>query len=391
MDASEAKRLSTSKWKEGTKDGEFADTQPHQSGPRLIDAGSVPRHPSTPNTGHQFVASPALAEAYSSGLSVEEELQMGKEMAAIFKDKGVHPVLIFGSKGSGKTSLIASLFKYMRDRPEAAASIDLAEELFPEGDPRWTKRIAWAREVFYKKAFEFIDKQAPATTQEDQPFFIPVRLTQNGVFTYFAFLEGKGEWYMPDYQSDVPFRKFKGFIQGVLQAFSNPSTVLYVAPFVTEDKDEGPSAKGLRLSDVGLLGAIGEYAALRKAMFHQDRHVFLMTKWDVCCESIATERFVDPEAEEIQTAIQERYQLAWTKYSNLALPEQNRSYSVYCAGVMDGRTISAPATEDSDRIARFPRKLWDALYQNATGAVLYQDVQHREPGWLEKLLRLLRR
>ncbi|MBP0639677.1 hypothetical protein [Cupriavidus sp. AcVe19-6a] len=390
MDTSDAKNLTTEKWKNRSNSSVVVDPSPSH-GARGQHEVHVPLK-SGQASNQPFVPGLNATEAAAFDSSAEEELQMGKEMAAVFKDKGVHPVLLFGSRGSGKTSLIASLLKYMRDRPDADASIDLAEELFPEGDPRWTKRIGWARDVFYKKSFEFIDRQAPATTQEAQPFFVPVRVTRkNGAYTYFAFLEGKGEWYMPDYEADVPFQRFRGFIQGLLQSFSSPATVLYVAPFVSEDKDEGPSAKGLQLSDMGLLGAIGEYGTVRKAMSHQDRHLFLVTKWDVCCDSIATEKFLEPEEEDIQTVLAERYQLSWTKYLNLPLSTENKSYSTYCAGVMDGRTISAPASEDSDRIAQFPRKLWDALYQNATGRVLYEDVQPRELGWLDKLLGLLRR
>ena len=387
MEETNANGLITEKWK---KKGGIANTLPFSEAQPLQDS-EIPRQ--SPATSQAFTPMASSLDSSISDVSEEEELQMGKEVAAIFKDKGVHPILIFGSKGSGKTSLIASLLKYMRDRSEAAASIELAEELFPENDPKWTRRIEWARNVYFKTGFQFIvDRLAPHTTMESQPFFIPVRLTlKNGTFSYFAFLEGKGEWYMPDYDAQVPFRKFKGFIQGLLQSFSNTCTVLYVAPFVTEDKDEGPNAKGLRLSDVGLLGAISEYAGIRKAMFHQDHHLFLVTKWDICCDSIASEKFIDPDEDEVQDVLRERYQLAWTKYLNLSLPVENKSYSSYCSGVMDGRTVSAPAAEDSDRIALFPRKLWDNIYQNATKRVLYEDVQPREPGFLDKLLRLLRR
>ena len=390
MQETNANGPTTEKWKKKSGLVGLATSAPFPGALPLHDS-EIPSQSTA--TNQKFTSSSNNLDYSISEASEEEEIQMGKEVAAIFKDKGVHPVLIFGSKGSGKTSLIASLLKYMRDRPEAAASIELAEELFPENDPKWTRRIEWAQNVFFKTGFDFIvDRVAPPSTLESLPFFIPVKVTlQNGTFSYFAFLEGKGEWYMPDYDAQVPFRKFKGFIQGLLQSFSNTSTVLYIAPFVTEDKDEGPNTKGLRLSDVGLLGAISEYALIRKAMFHQDHHLFLVTKWDVCCDTIASEKFIEPDADEIQNVLRERYQLAWTKYLNLSLPGENKSYSWYCSGVMDGRTVSTPAAEDSDRIAQFPRKLWDSLYQNATKKVLYEDVQPRELGFLDKLLRLLRR
>jgi hypothetical protein len=393
MDASESKPSLTEKWKKRSKAAATPSSESLE-----LDEAPVPEVSAEPVERARIDVESLIPPIQSVSSNVdpafaEDELQMGKELAAILKDRGVYPVFIFGSKGSGKTSLIASLFKYMRDRQEADATIELVEDLFPESDPRWERRVHWSRDIFYKKVFAYIDRVAPPSTQEDLPFFIPVKIsTKNSGDAYFAFLEGKGEWYQPDFSADVPFKKFKGFVQGVLQAFNGAAAVVYVAPYVTESAEEGASDKRIKDSDLGLLGVIGEYTSSRKALFHQDHHLFLMTKWDVYCHSIATDQFSDPDGEEIQRVFADRYQLSWTKYVNLSISDHmaNKSYSTYCAGVMDGATIVKPAAEDEARVSFFPRKLWDTLFQGATGKVLYQDVQPRPLSLVERLLRLLR-
>jgi len=203
------------------------------------------------------------ASAGTRASSSEEEskqISLGKDLAKRFKDKQVHPVLIFGSKGSGKTSLIASLLKYMRDRPESDASITFADSALPDDDPWWEQTKIWSQDVFYKRVLAYIDNVAPEATQESQPFFIPISLTtKSGTELKFALLEGKGEWYQPNFDATVPFKQFKYFLQGFLQGYNDTATVIYVAPYVTGSAEESPKSAGLRSSDLGLLGGISDY------------------------------------------------------------------------------------------------------------------------------------
>lgn len=322
-----------------------------------------------------------------------EQSSLGKELAAIFKNNGVHPVLIFGSKGSGKTSLLASLFKYMQDQPDAGASIELAEDLYPE-DERWNDMRSWGRDIFHRKMRRFMeDGEAPPTTQEHQPFFIPVRLTlSSGQTVCFAFLEGKGEWYQPDETAEVPFKKFRGLIDGALQAFTNPTTVLYIAPFVTGSDDEPDDAPHLRNSDLGLQAVLSEYIKTRRGFVHLDQHMFVVTKWDVYCQTVGSMSFDDPSEEELTAVLERRYRRAWTKFQvvNMSGDVQNRSYSAYCAGLMSGRAVAATAEEDADRVAYYPRKLWNFVYQNATGQPMFEEFKPRKQGFLDWLLALIR-
>lgn len=344
----------------------------------------------SPKENEEIFNKPAFEAA---PLNKNEE-QLGKDLASLFKDNNVHPVLIFGSKGSGKTSLLVSLFRYMRDNELSDASIELADEIFPIGDARWKSNIDWAQDLFFKKVFDFIDNNAPATTQESEPFFIPVKLTtKSGNEKIIAFLEGKGEWYQSEEDlTKRPYKKFKGLLQALLINFNDPLTVIYVAPFVEGSEKNHLDSSHIKKSDIGLLGAINEYLTYRKVYQQKDSHLLLVTKWDVFCESIASESFSDPSDEDINEIFRDKYRLSWNKYLNLNLSNehQNKSISTYSAGFMDGKQIACPAKDDLDLISAYPRKLWDWIYENATGGVLYPDVRPKTKSLFEKIISFLR-
>jgi len=325
-----------------------------------------------------------------------EQLQLGKEIGNIFKDQNIHPVFIFGSKGSGKTSILASLFRYIQYTERSQATITFNTDVFPKGEVRWDDQNGWAEALFFKKVFDYIGNRAPETTQEANPFFVPVTLTTpSGGDIKFAFLEGKGEWYQPDPNplATIPFKKFKGFVQGVLQQFNAPASIIYVAPYTTGfAANENPKSDNLRKSDLGLLGALDEYAYLRKAFLHQDNHLFLVTKWDVYCGGISVDAFTEPYGDEIIDVLRERFPLAWAKYQNMNLSSiaQNKTFSAYCSGLIDDKTVISPAEEDNEKIDFYARKMWDWLYNNHTGLTLYPDVKPKPEGFFQKIITLLR-
>lgn len=343
-------------------------------------------------------SSPRRQPEQSTSEDPDDQIKLGQELATIFKDSGIHPVFIFGSKGSGKTSLLASLFRYIQVSERSDATLSFREDIFPSGDDRWNRHTTWARDVFYRKVHDAINSKAPQATIEASPFFVPVKLTRStGEEISFAFLEGMGEWYMPDENAEVPFKPFKGFLQGLLQQFNGSATVIYVAPFTTagysaNDTAESSKSADLRKSDLGLLGAINEYINLRRAQFHQDNHLFLMSKWDIFCGGVSSDSFFNPSGDDIQDAFKDRFIMAWTRFQNLnsSNVKQNKIFSAYCAGVISDLSILKPSQEDSEVIDRYPRKLWDWLHLSHSGIPLYQDMQPRRPNLLDRFIRLLR-
>ena len=353
-----------------------------------IKAGSTAN--SSIVTGPEYTAPPSSTS--------ENQIQLGGELATIFKDRGVHPVLIFGSQGSGKTALVASMFRYLMDSAQSGASLELREDIFPVEDTRWQRQISWARDVYYKKVIDYIYSKAPPATLETEPFFIPVKLTRTtGEEASFAFLEGRGEWYMPVEGEEVPFQRFQGLLQGMLQQYSGPVTVIYVAPYTTGGYSrsgavESSQSESMTRSDLGLLGAINEFITLRKAQFHNDHHLFLMTKWDIRCDGIASNDFRVPSSDIMENAIQERYRMSWSRFQKLNFPEagNNKTFSVYCSGIINEQAVLRPAQDDIETIDQYPRKIWDWIYKRHTGQHLYTDMQPVKESFLDRMIRAIR-
>jgi hypothetical protein len=353
----------------------------------------TPLHPPAPPPGTPLPPADASAQERAH----EEQALLGQELAALFKDAGVHPVLIFGSRGSGKTSMLASLFRYMQ-LEVAQATLSLNESLLPTDDPKWNPHAQLARQLYYGKVLDFIKRRAPPATQELTPFFIPVTLTRtSGEEARFAFLEGKGEWYMPNETADVPFKPFHGLLQGLLQNYNSEASVIYAAPYTTGVLSRGGAVESagnanMQRSDLGLLGVINEYVNLRRATFHRDRHLFLLTKWDMYCDGLSDPAFQHPPGEALQGVIRERFPLAWARFQNLNFQgsAQNKMYSSYSAGLIDDLTVLSPAQSDSDIVDFYPRKLWDLLYEHHTGTPLYPDVRPRRPSLIDRFIQMIR-
>ena len=341
---------------------------------------------------------PLGAEPQVSSRPISSDRQIGHELATIFKDNNIHPVLIFGSKGAGKSTLLTSLFGYILKSGASSAKVSLRDDIFPGEDPRWSTQIAWARDFFYKRVFDFIERKAPRATQESSPFFIPIKLTRtNGQEINFAFLEGKGEWYMHKPNEEMPFQSFHELLQGMLGQFNAPATVIYVAPFTTGSHArngavESANSDPLRLSDLGLLGSLNEYVSLRRAVLHRDNQMFLMTKWDVFCGGLAGESFISPSPEELEQAIASRFELSWAGYQNLGLDaaNHNKLFSAYCSGVIDHENVLKPASEDLQAIEMYQRKIWNWLHTNAVGTPLYPDMLPKKESLLDRFIRIIR-
>lgn len=364
-----------------------------------ISGTRPPPHAHSP-TGASHSATAVMPSAASSMRepSIEDQVTLGQELATIFRNANVYPVFIFGSRGSGKTSLLASLFRYMQ-MEVSDATIKLNEDLWPSGEAKWSQHAQLAQQLYYRKVLEFINRKAPPATQDTTPFFIPVTVTRTtGEETRYAFLEGKGEWYMPNDQADVPYKPFHGLLQGLLQHYNTHATVIYVAPYSTgvlsrDRRVEPADSADMRRSDLGLLGAIDEYVNLRRAIFHRDHHVFLMTKWDMACTGLNDPDFQRPHGEVLQEELRKRFQLAWARFQNLNFQGsvQNKMYSAYSAGVIDNLTVAPPAASDQEAVDFHARKLWDLIHEHNTGHPLYPDVRPKPPSIIDRFISMLRR
>jgi hypothetical protein len=330
--------------------------------------------------------------------NINEQIELGNELAVKFKEQGVHPILLFGSQMSGKTSLLLSLLNYPRLDQQAEASIEYDDTIYDqEQNVKLRAALEAGQALFYRAAQQWIGNAAPKATLDEHPFFVPVVLQKSsGEQVKFAFLEGRGEWYTPDETNIRPYRKFKGLIQGFLQTFSNPITVLYVAPYVAGSYGDAGHTSGnaelMQKSDLGLVGALEEYVSTRRGYFREDYHILTMTKWDIKCGSVTSDPFLDPRDNEVSDELSSKFPLAWNKFNAMPMSNQpgNLKINAYCAGVMDGARLNQLPSDDKYSLNRYPRKLWDRIHSNAGHGVLYKDVQKKPKSLIDKLLDALR-
>jgi len=336
----------------------------------------------------------------------DKQIEIGRNLAAIFKQKEIHPVLIFGSKSSGKTMLLASLFKYYHtdDADDADGSIDpCIDAICKSGDDQFDTledHLRLANFFLDKIVFRVISGLAAEATLYEIPFFIPVeiKVSKNEPQRY-AFLEGKGEWYQPNdnQESESTIKKFKGVICGLLQEYEGPLSVIYVAPCISGglnsrgDKTSTSEINSHANCDRGLVGAMDEYMRLRGAKCAQDHHLFLISKWDTECGGLSTEEFYSPTNQKINDILENKFNLSWKRFCNNLEPRvESTNYAAYCSGKIVEDKMVRLAKEDAAVVSRYPRRVWHWLHKNKSGKSLYADMIPPTPGIVEKLLAFLR-
>ena len=152
----------------------------------------------------------------------------GAQLAAQMEELGYHPVILFGSAASGKTSLLASLLATVRTEPTLLVTTVL-------GDPLLSLKSKYGRylqsrsEAFYFKTVQdFIDGRAPAKTNIQLPFFVPVVFRpKNHSELRFAFMESNGEWYRPDRSSDAFFPVLRSEIENFIRHYQKGITFVH--------------------------------------------------------------------------------------------------------------------------------------------------------------------
>jgi hypothetical protein len=319
---------------------------------------------------------------------------LGQDLSAIFKDQGIHPVVIFGSSGAGKSSFIASLLRYAKRYNDSGLSLEFGEEIFPTEDARWKDMNQLAQYSFFTRDQTFADGNVlPADGGLTDPYFIPVKLTcPDKTQVSFAFLEGKGEWYQPDYSKTNPVQPFQAMLTGFLEQFNSPITAIFLAPFNIEEASVHHITGRLRESDQGLAGAIQEYSKSRRALMGWDKQIFLLTKWDVFCKGIVGDEFADPNTDDVINLLRERFPDSWGKFLGV-LPSgrgENQKVAPYCAGVISGSSVLTPAIEDRWLVDLYARRVWNQLHKDATKKALFSDLEPSPEGLLDKFVNWLR-
>lgn len=305
--------------------------------------------------------------------------------------KGYHPVMLFGTRAAGKSSLLASLFYYLQSDPESPAIAVRGEWILPT-ETSYGKSVADAASRFLNHVLnDFHDGVAAPMTQEEHPFYIPVILRPNNgqPEIKLAFLESRGEWYQIKKNSKDLYPDLREEVSDVYRKFPNGISVLLIAPYVigeaySEQATSEWAQSEMRDSDTALFGALQAYQMARQHR-ELDKHLFVLTKWDAHTRSIVDKDFISPPRGMVSHLISERFPKSWTLFRNMQSTEaQSMQYS---AGVMSGNARVEIPQHLKPVMNRFPQMLWRWLYANSTGgAELFVPQDARTPSSTEAFM-----
>lgn len=305
------------------------------------------------------------------------DTKVGVQLAENMDEAGYHPVIIFGSSNSGKSSLLGSLLAYFQVDTTQEVGIGLGEPLIPTESEQGKAAFKQAEVFFYRSVQEFIGGEAHQSTKTPFPFFIPVVIRPKGKpEVKVAFMESNGEWYKPDRTSDRFFQTLRSEIEGVLRHFQKKISFVHVAPYTQSTirdgvVDQGTERKEMNDASLALVGALDSYTRFRTNIKSEDSHMFLVTKWDAHTNEDAEifEILGNPDLAEVEEFANSKYTQGFAAFKGLRLGLNQKSIMQYCSGLMSGRAILRPTKELRPILYRYPQTMWNWIYANATDGI----------------------
>jgi hypothetical protein len=322
----------------------------------------------------------------------------GYHVAAGLTAAGYHPIVLFGTAGSGKTSLLLSLLALLRDEPDLLCGLDLGEPILSVDTP-YGRFLREQAEGFYgRKTQDFIEGRAAAKTAIEAPFFIPVVIRpENKPQIRLAFMESNGEWYRPDRESDRLFRPLRRQIEEFLSAYQDPVTFIHLVPYTQQELystggDQHTDDQEIREACLAIVGALKAYKEVRTNKIN-DRHLMLVSKWDAHDrENVDRVGVLDDTTGELEAFLNDRYRQAFAEYRNLGLAPYQRQVEAYCAGQIRGQAVIKPRRGEDlhDALIQYPKKLWRWLYRTTLEQLNEPAIDpfppEPKPNWFARLL-----
>lgn len=326
---------------------------------------------------------PRPAPATAAEPAPEELDRLGGNLARAMQDGNYHPVVLFGTNFSGKTSLLMSLFASLAAEPKLEAGLALCDPILGSGSRIGRLLHEDAVHTFDVKTQAFLEGEQILKTAVSLPFFIPVEFRPAGKPSVrFAFLESNGEWYRPLRDRTTKWNDVKQAYPGLraeiedfISNFQGPITFLYLLPYtqtdVYADKDNPLDSDEIGSASLAIKGVIQSYDKIRATHRGEDFHLMLVTKWDA-------HNIRDPDrasaVEEDRAALidfcNQRYGQALAAFQGLEIDAGHRSLNAYCAGIMGtkGRLHLKSDDELTAVVLGYPIRLWRWLYRNALHA-----------------------
>jgi len=350
---------------------------------QLNDIFSPSSNESTANNSSTYTGNPGTSVkspspippvVYPTATPTPGTQSIGVNLGELLDINDYHPVMIFGTRASGKSTLLASIFNYIIHNGNLSKSMILfGDPIVPLDSPYGKEVFDAATEFFHHKVEHFARGQAPAITQSKAPFFIPVKIRREGFPDLkIAFLESAGEWYMPNSNLVGMYQPLKEEIESVYKSYPKPITLLLVAPFTTQAAfsnlpPEQVDSPEMRDSDSGLYNSLALYQSLRDEPLRQiDNYRFVLTKWDVYSEG-DTEHpdLVNPSRQLISEKIKERFPKSWGIFQAMGDGE-NKDVMPYSAGFIASTDVIGNPEELKIKMLRFPQTLLEWIYDCIT-------------------------
>lgn len=349
------------------------------------ERGEVPADPphfARPEPSNSDAPSAARSPSREGG--DEEERRLGLQLARSLEAGFYHPVVLFGTAFSGKTSLLLSLFSALVSEPRLETGLVLCDPILGSGDGVGRRLHQDARRLFDVGTQAFIAGEPTPKTNAELPFFIPVEVRPAGrPAQRFAFLESNGEWYRPlkerggrysDLERTAP--ELKATIESFIASYQGGITFIYLTPytqrFVYDGQDETEDSHGIESASLAIKSVLEAYDRSRVTHRLSDRHLMLVTKWDARAvgqsdqvESVIEDR---PALVEFCNA---RYGQAVAAFQGLNVDPAQRHLNAYVSGIINknGR-LQIKNDDDLKAVVRsYPPRLWNYLYKNALQAI----------------------
>lgn len=305
---------------------------------------------------------------------------LGSDLASVMQDEGYHPVVLFGTNNSGKTSILMSLFSTLTSEPSLDTGLILSDPLLGSRNDTGRQLHKEAQHTFDIKTQAFLDGEKIPKTSTRLPFFIPVEFRPpNGRLPVkFAFLESNGEWYRPLIsdggklgEADRLYPGLRSEIESFIASFQNGITFIYTAPFTQGEayaaSENRFDARELRYASLAIKGVLENYDRIRANGRADDKHLMLVTKWDAQSKR-STDRAegIEEDASKVAAFCHDRYGQALAAFQGL-LQQDQRRLNAYCAGMINEHGLLTLQPGDPVRgvIASYPVRLWTYLYRNA--------------------------
>lgn len=328
------------------------------------------------NAEHKSAAS---EEAHDAG----ELKRLGANLAQAMSEGGYHPVILFGTNFSGKTSLLLSLFSTIVAEPGLRCGLSLCDPLLG-GTGRVGRTLHdEADHTFSVKTQAFMEGKKIPKTNVPLPFFIPVELrSSEGPTARFAFLESNGEWYRPNRSATTSssrterlFPALREELEDFIASYQGGMTFLYLLPYtqgeVYEERDQRIDADEVQSASLAIVGVLRAYDRIRANCRSEDRHLMLVTKWDAHSAREADRaEGIEEDPEIVREFCNRRYAQAISTFQGIGINPEHRHLNAFCAGIINERGLLQLRNDDDVRavVTSYPVKLWSYLYRNALNA-----------------------